>query len=293
MKKISTVIAAIGSLAIGVVGAVVIGAIVVAVGKNIWVLLGGFFLLSVLALYFLPTVVAQHRNTSNCGGVFILNFFLGWTFLFWVIALAIACGSNHGPQKAKTTATTRKTTAEMAAARLGRMGGNGELAFLGLIIGSVAILANNAYVSHKYALHEQAAHEQVLQAAERQASRERAQTARDLALLEQATREQTARDQAAREQAIRDRAAEQAASEQSARDYEAARPEREAAQAAEKAANEARWEQERIASAKRKAKQTAEREAVFNNCVAKGLAGGAEREHTRRTCGFVADRFAF
>jgi hypothetical protein len=40
-----------------------------------------------LALYFLPTIIAMVRHHRNTLGVFLLNFFLGWTFLGWVAAL--------------------------------------------------------------------------------------------------------------------------------------------------------------------------------------------------------------
>lgn len=39
------------------------------------------------AIYFLPAFVASQRNHRNAGAIFILNLFLGWTFLGWVIAL--------------------------------------------------------------------------------------------------------------------------------------------------------------------------------------------------------------
>lgn len=47
--------------------------------------------LLVLALYFLPSIVALWRRVINRGSVVVVNFFLGWTLLGWVIALAMAC----------------------------------------------------------------------------------------------------------------------------------------------------------------------------------------------------------
>ncbi len=52
---------------------------------------GGFvgiivFILS-LALYFLPTIIALLRGHRNALAIFLLNFFLGWTFIGWVVAL--------------------------------------------------------------------------------------------------------------------------------------------------------------------------------------------------------------
>jgi Superinfection immunity protein len=39
-----------------------------------------------LALYFLPTIVASHRG-HNLGGILVLNFFFGWTGIGWMAML--------------------------------------------------------------------------------------------------------------------------------------------------------------------------------------------------------------
>jgi|GEM_PF-3162567 len=39
-------------------------------------------------LYFLPSFVAYHRGHKNKLPVLIVNFFLGWTGIFWVLTLA-------------------------------------------------------------------------------------------------------------------------------------------------------------------------------------------------------------
>ncbi|HEY2355552.1 MAG TPA: superinfection immunity protein [Gaiellaceae bacterium] len=46
--------------------------------------------LPILALYLFPTIVGAARGVPNIGSIFVINFFLGWTFLGWVIALAMA-----------------------------------------------------------------------------------------------------------------------------------------------------------------------------------------------------------
>lgn len=43
-----------------------------------------------LILYIVPTIVALSRKVTNRGSVAIINIFLGWTFVGWVIALAMA-----------------------------------------------------------------------------------------------------------------------------------------------------------------------------------------------------------
>lgn len=40
-----------------------------------------------LAIYFLPTIIAAVRHHRNTLAVFLVNLFLGWTFLGWIGAL--------------------------------------------------------------------------------------------------------------------------------------------------------------------------------------------------------------
>jgi hypothetical protein len=48
-----------------------------------------FFIGSIIffILYFLPSVIAFFRRKKNALAIFILNLFLGFTFIGWVIAL--------------------------------------------------------------------------------------------------------------------------------------------------------------------------------------------------------------
>lgn len=43
-----------------------------------------------IVLYFVPTLIAFSSNHPSSGSVFVINFFLGWTLLGWVLALALA-----------------------------------------------------------------------------------------------------------------------------------------------------------------------------------------------------------
>ena len=52
-------------------------------------LLSGFGLVGLL-LYFLPTVVALRRKVPNSISVLVINLFLGWSLIGWVVALAMA-----------------------------------------------------------------------------------------------------------------------------------------------------------------------------------------------------------
>lgn len=47
------------------------------------------FVVIVLA-YFLPCLVAASRHKAHAGGVLLVNLFFGWTFIGWIIALAMA-----------------------------------------------------------------------------------------------------------------------------------------------------------------------------------------------------------
>jgi hypothetical protein len=49
-------------------------------------------LLAVLSFvgYFLPTICALSNHQHNWASIFVVNLFLGWTLIGWVIALAWA-----------------------------------------------------------------------------------------------------------------------------------------------------------------------------------------------------------
>ena len=44
----------------------------------------------ILAVYFIPTIIAMVRKVPNTGSVAIINIFLGWTFIGWVVAMSMA-----------------------------------------------------------------------------------------------------------------------------------------------------------------------------------------------------------
>jgi hypothetical protein len=48
-----------------------------------------------IGLYFLPSMVAVSRKVTNQGSIFVINFFLGWSFIGWVVALAMACRTSN------------------------------------------------------------------------------------------------------------------------------------------------------------------------------------------------------
>jgi T4 superinfection immunity protein/putative oligomerization/nucleic acid binding protein len=57
-------------------------------------------------LYFLPTIIAMIRNKSNRGAIFLLNLFLGWTFVGWIVSLVWAVAAESQPQQVIINNTT-------------------------------------------------------------------------------------------------------------------------------------------------------------------------------------------
>lgn len=47
-----------------------------------------------IGIYFLPTIVAALRGHLSSGAIFVLNLLLGWTALFWIIALVWSFTGN-------------------------------------------------------------------------------------------------------------------------------------------------------------------------------------------------------
>jgi Superinfection immunity protein/Short C-terminal domain len=60
-------------------------------------LLGAYFILYLLT-YFLPTIIALIWGCERTGSVFIMNLFLGWTFIGWVWAFVWAVSPKQQQQ---------------------------------------------------------------------------------------------------------------------------------------------------------------------------------------------------
>jgi len=58
---------------------------------------------SILAMQYLPSLIVLHRDPPHKGSVLIVNLSCGWTFVGWVINLAMACRSIPTPPIAKQT----------------------------------------------------------------------------------------------------------------------------------------------------------------------------------------------
>lgn len=62
-------------------------------------LAGMFLVLLIAVVYFLPLWVAAGRKCKAGPGIAIVNIFLGWTFIGWVVALAWAVSGEVSPRQ--------------------------------------------------------------------------------------------------------------------------------------------------------------------------------------------------
>jgi hypothetical protein len=53
------------------------------------------FLLFLGLMYFLPTIIG--RDKSDAGLIFLVNLFLGWTVVGWIVAFIWACAADTRP----------------------------------------------------------------------------------------------------------------------------------------------------------------------------------------------------
>ena len=50
-----------------------------------------------VALYFLPSLIALEQRKRNGTAIFVLNLFLGWTLIGWVVALVWSVTKDAQP----------------------------------------------------------------------------------------------------------------------------------------------------------------------------------------------------
>ncbi len=66
-----------------------------------------FIILVALSIYFLPTIIGRKRRNFN--SILLLNLFLGWTFIGWVLALIWAVSKE---KKEMTIINSSKSISE-------------------------------------------------------------------------------------------------------------------------------------------------------------------------------------
>ncbi len=51
-----------------------------------------------ILIYFFPSVIAFSKSKSNTAAIFVLNLFLGWSFIGWIVALVWAVSKDKEKQ---------------------------------------------------------------------------------------------------------------------------------------------------------------------------------------------------
>jgi hypothetical protein len=65
----------------------------------------GFLILAIVGfIYFIPSIYARSQHRRNTAAIFLLNLFLGWTLIGWIIACIWA--EMKDPQPASFAAVT-------------------------------------------------------------------------------------------------------------------------------------------------------------------------------------------
>lgn len=62
---------------------------------------GLFGLALLVAVYFVPSLVGVTRQHHNLGSIVVLNLFLGWTVIGWVLALAMSASATQTKERAR------------------------------------------------------------------------------------------------------------------------------------------------------------------------------------------------
>jgi hypothetical protein len=66
--------------------------------------LGGLIVVvGIAVLYFAPLLIARSRHHHQTRAIGLLNLFLGWTILGWIVALILAHSAVRPPQEPPTT----------------------------------------------------------------------------------------------------------------------------------------------------------------------------------------------
>lgn len=66
-----------------------------------------FFIVGII-LYFIPTLIAEDKKHRNIGAIGVLNLFVGWTFIGWVICLVWAVTNQESANEAYNAKDSNK-----------------------------------------------------------------------------------------------------------------------------------------------------------------------------------------
>ncbi|HEX2296008.1 MAG TPA: superinfection immunity protein [Actinomycetota bacterium] len=67
----------------------------------------GVGILFLACFYFIPIIVGAIRKVPNIGSIIVVNLFLGWTLIGWVVALAMAARTVPPPVRYQDEALRR------------------------------------------------------------------------------------------------------------------------------------------------------------------------------------------
>lgn len=67
----------------------------------------------ILVLYFVPAVTAYENKKKNRKSILVINLFLGWTFIGWIVALAMAVGKDTEKQTFEASKSAADELAEL------------------------------------------------------------------------------------------------------------------------------------------------------------------------------------
>ena len=79
-----------------------------------------------LAIYFLPTIIAVCQNHRNTASIVVVNFFLGWTMVGWVLAVAWSL-SNASRSKPEPASRPRPSPSPQPPAKRPKPAGVGAI----------------------------------------------------------------------------------------------------------------------------------------------------------------------
>src|SRR5258708_35575631 len=82
---------------------------------------GMILLLAGLLVYLLPMVIVALRDVQGgaAGGIALINLFLGWTLIGWLVAFVLACGAEGGVKRDKAARNQAPILASLANRREG------------------------------------------------------------------------------------------------------------------------------------------------------------------------------
>ena len=71
------------------------------------------WILLIALLYFIPALNAYSNKKRNVASVLIINLFLGWTVIGWIVAFAMSAGKDSNPTVVVKNTEKKSTSNEL------------------------------------------------------------------------------------------------------------------------------------------------------------------------------------